>query len=191
MLPDVGSDKRLAFSHFPKRFNGELRHDFFAHLVLQTRPRPPSFNFFPPFRQIGLAGFSLQQPIHFFEHVGNVANDGHIDRHALGNRRRIDVDMNDLVRHRKEMFGVADHPVIETRADGQHHVAMLHRQIRFQRAVHAQHAQKLRIGSRKPAQAHQRIGHRRTQTARQRGQGFGGIAQNHPATRIDDRAFGV
>ena len=65
----------------------------------------------------------------------------------------IDVDVDDLARHLAEMLRVADHAVVETRADGQQHVAVLHRHVGFVGAVHAEHAEELRVGGRIAAQA--------------------------------------
>ena len=40
------------------------------------------------------------------------------------------------------MLGVTDHTIIETRTDGDQHIAMLHGHVGFVGAVHAQHAHK-------------------------------------------------
>ena len=44
---------------------------------------------------------------------------------------------------RGEVLRVADHAVVEARADGEQHVAVLHRHVRFVGAVHAEHAEEL------------------------------------------------
>ena len=54
--------------------------------------------------------------------------------------------MNDLSLHRGEMLGVPDHPVIESGTHRQQHIAVLHGHIGLISAVHAQHAQELRVG---------------------------------------------
>lgn len=91
---------------------------------------------------------------HFIDHVGNITDDGHIHLYALGDARWIDVDMDDLAGNLAEMSGVADHPVIETRPDGQHDIGVLHRHVGFISPMHAQHAKKLLVGGGKTAQAH-------------------------------------
>ena len=48
----------------------------------------------------------------------------------------------------REVLGVADHAVVEARAHGQQHVAVLHRVVGFDGAVHAQHAQELAVAGR-------------------------------------------
>ena len=48
----------------------------------------------------------------------------------------------------REMRRIADHAVVEARADRQQHVAVLHRHVGFVGAVHAQHAEELPVGGR-------------------------------------------
>ena len=74
---------------------------------------------------------------HLVEHVGDVADDRHVDLHALADRRRIDVDVDDLAVGAEEVLRIADHAVVEARADGEQHVAVLHRHVGLERAVHA------------------------------------------------------
>ena len=62
------------------------------------------------------------------------------------------------------------HTVVEARADGQHHVAAMHREVGFVGAVHAQHAEELRIAGRVAAQTHQGVGDRKTGQPSQPGQ---------------------
>ena len=59
------------------------------------------------------------------------------------------------------MLRAANHAVVETGADGEQHVAVLHRHVRLVGAVHAEHAEKFRVARRDRAQAHQRVGARR------------------------------
>ena len=49
--------------------------------------------------------------------------------------------MDDLALDRREVLRVADHAVVEARADGQQHVAVLHRHVGLEGAVHAEHAE--------------------------------------------------
>ncbi len=120
----------------------------------------------------------------------DIADDGHIHLHSFGNGSRIDVDMDDLARHRIEMANIADHAVVETRAHRQQHIAILHAQVGFVRAVHAEHADELLVVRRIAAQTHQRIGTRRAEQTHQFGQLLGSVRQDHPAARIHHRAFG-
>ena len=71
----------------------------------------------------------------------------------------IDVDV-DLLRAGREGVEPAGDAVVEARADADHHVAIVHRQVGFVGAVHAEHAEPLRIGRRIGAEPHQRRGDR-------------------------------
>ncbi|MGF6549829.1 hypothetical protein QFZ96_004900 [Paraburkholderia youngii] len=102
----------------------------------------------------------LQLLDQFLQHFLHVADDRNVDLDALGNGRRIDVDMDDLARPRREVIRIADHAVVETRADGDQHVAVLHRHVGFVRTVHAEHAEEFLVARAVAAQAHQRIGDR-------------------------------
>ena len=60
-------------------------------------------------------------------------------------------------------FGVADDAIVEARADREQDVAVLHRHVRFVSAVHAEHAEKLRIAGGIGTEAHQRVGARKAE----------------------------
>ena len=98
--------------------------------------------------------------------------------------------MNDLAFVLRKVLGVANHAVIKTGAHRQQHVAMLHGVVGFDRAVHAQHAQKLRVAGWECAQAHQGVGARITQHVHQRAQFFRGIAQQHAAAGVNVGTLG-
>ena len=69
----------------------------------------------------------------------------------------------------RERVEPAGDAVVEARADADHHVAIVHRHVGFVGAVHAEHAEPLRIGRRKGAEPHQRRGDRKAgQLARAR-----------------------
>ena len=65
-----------------------------------------------------------------------------------------------LRRARRERVEPAGDAVVEARADADHHVAIVHRHVGFVGAVHAEHAEPLRIGGREGAEPHQRRGDR-------------------------------
>jgi hypothetical protein len=134
---------------------------------------------------VGPGGGFADHADHLGQHVLDVAHDGDVDLDALGDGGRIDVDVNDLAVDRGKVLGVADHAVIEARAHGQQHVAVLHGVVGFQRAVHAQHAQKAPVGGRERTQAHQRVGDRVVQQIHQRAQLGRGIGQQHAAAGVD------
>ena len=99
--------------------------------------------------------------------------------------------MNDLAVGAKEMFRIADHPVVEARADGEQHVAVLHRHVRFVRSVHAGQAGELRIGSRQPAQSHQSVRARIAELADETRELRRRIVQDDAAARIDHRPLRI
>ena len=92
--------------------------------------------------------------------------------------------MNDLALVLCKMLGVTNDAVIESGANGQQYITVLHGVVGFYRSVHAQHAQKLAITRRVGAQAHQCVGARVAQHINQRAQFGGCITQQHPAARI-------
>ena len=91
-----------------------------------------------------------------------------------------------LLRARRERVEPAGDAVVEARADADHHVAVVHRPVRLPGAVHAEHAEPLRIGGRIGAEPHQRRGDRKAGELDQ-------LAQEVARLRagIDDAAAGV
>ena len=92
--------------------------------------------------------------------LAGVADDADVGPHDLADRRGVDVDV-DLLRAGREGVQPAGHPVVEARADADHHVAVVHGVVGLEGAVHADHAQPGRVVGREGAQAHQGRGHRR------------------------------
>ena len=84
---------------------------------------------------------------------------GDVDLDVLVDRGRVDVDV-DLLRAGRERVEPAGDAVVEARADADHHVAVVHRPVGLVGAVHAEHAEPLRIGGRKGAEPHQGRGDR-------------------------------
>ena len=99
--------------------------------------------------------------------------------------------MDDLAFDLGEIRRVADHPVIEARPDREQHVAVMHRHVRFVGAVHAEHADELRIGRREAAQPHQRVGARKPEQAHELRELRRGLGQDDPATGVDHRPLGL
>ena len=121
-----------------------------------------------------------------------VADDRHVDVDVLVDRGRIDIDV-DFLRAGREGIEPAGDAVVEARADADHHIAIVHRHVGFQRAVHAEHAHPLRIGGRKGAEPHQRRGDRIAgeldQLAQQIARRLAGI--DHAAAGVEQRPLGV
>lgn len=115
----------------------------------------------------------------------DIADNRHVDTHGLVDRGRIDIDM-DLLGIRRKRIDATGNTVIETRADADHDIAIMHRHIGFVGTVHAQHAEPVLAGSRIGAETHQRRGDREIGELDQFTQQTGCLR-----TRIDDAAAGV
>ena len=99
----------------------------------------------------------------------------------------------DLGRIGRELVELAGNAIIKARADVQHHVTVVHGQIGFVGAVHAQHPNELLIRSRVGPQSHQGVGDRHAGHAgefNQQLRGFGACV-DHPAPGVDDRTLGL
>src|SRR5919206_233322 len=88
-----------------------------------------------------------------------VAHDRDVGGDVLGDLGRVDVDVDEL-RARGELAELAGDAVVEAGADRADEVRLVHRVVRRARAVHAEHAEPLRVRGREAAEAVQRAGHR-------------------------------
>ena len=127
---------------------------------------------------------------HFGQYVFYVADNRDIHFDAFGNAGRVNVDMNNFFGFFKEFGRYGNHAVIEARTDCQYNVCILHGEVGFVSAVHAQHTQELAVAGRVCAQAHQCAGTRSADHADEFGHFLRGIAQNHAAAEVNNRAFG-
>ena len=120
-----------------------------------------------------------------------VADDRDVDLDVLVDRRRIDIDV-DLGRAGREGVEPAGDAIVEARADADHHVAIVHRPVRLPGAVHAEHAEPLRVGGGKCAKPHQGRGDREPGELDQFAQQVAGAAAgiDHAAATIKHRALG-
>ena len=154
VLADVGGDVGLAvLGQLPERLDDVLRLDHVAGAlrVGQAVLLAPLVDLRPPRRErldVGLGRRLADLRDQLLQHVLDVADDRHVDPDALGDRRRVDVDVDDLALDRREVLRVADDAVVEAGADGEQDVAVLHRHVRFVGAVHAEHAEELRVARR-------------------------------------------
>ena len=98
--------------------------------------------------------------------------------------------MNDFFRFFAEFGRHRHHAVVKTRAHSHHHIGIMHGQIGFISAVHAEHAEELPVGRRISAQAHQSAGARHAGELHKFGELLRGIAQHHAAAEIHQRALG-
>ena len=94
----------------------------------------------------GPARFALADTFaraHEFEHLGqddlDVADDRHVNLDVLGDRRRVDIDMNDGLGLGREIGDASGHAVVEARADRDQAIGIAHGGIGAVRAVHPEH----------------------------------------------------
>ena len=153
----------------------------------------PAFNRLPPSRQstgLDAGGGLADHRDQLGQHVFDVANDRDVNLDALGDAGRVDIDVDDLAVVLRKVLGVANHAVVKTCADSQQHIAVLHGVVGFDGAVHSRHTEVFAVTGREGTQAHQRIGDGVAEHVDQRAQLFGGIAQQHTAAGVDERALG-
>ena len=106
---------------------------------------------------------------------------------VLGDLRRVDVDVDEL-RVRGELRQLAGDAIVEARADAADEVGLVHRVVRGARAVHAEHAQPLRVRRGERAEAHQRARDREAVGGRELDELLGGVRVDDAAAGVDDRA---
>ncbi len=193
MLADFGGDDRiLVLRQREQTLYCQLGHDLVLALgVGKAVTRLPARNPRLPFAKVArLAGTPCLDQL--IEHGRTVADDTDIDGHHLVDAGAVDIDVN-LLRSGRERVEPSGHAVVEPRTDVHHHVALVHRHVRFERAVHAQHTQPVRMVGGESAQAHQRRSGRRAgqllklaqQLARAR------TRIDDPAAGVENRAFGI
>ena len=181
--------------HFAQGFDDFLRLDDSAvalvvreHLAIAT----PFVDLLPPGiqrRLVRLLADFLEDTEHFAEHAVDRADNRHVGLDHLGDRRRVDVDVDDLG-VRAELGRAVDHTVVEACAHSEDHVGVVHGHVGGVAAVHAEHAEELAVGTREATEAHQGIGDRQVQRLGNFGQGFGATAEDHATAGVDDRALG-
>jgi hypothetical protein len=110
----------------------------------------------------------------------------------LVDRRGVDVDMCLAAASRAEVRDAAGDPVVEARADVDHQVAAMHREVGLVEPVHPQHAEPLLARGRVGAEAHQRRGDRKARGLHQFAQELAGLGPgiDHAAAGVEDRALG-
>ncbi len=139
-------------------------------------------------RRVGPMRARAPQPHHVLEHMRAIADDAEIDLDVLVDRGRIDVDVN-LLAVRRESVETSGDAVVEARADADHQIAIVHRVVGFERAVHAEHAEPLLVGGGIGAQTHQRRSDGKAGQLHQFAQQRRGVRAgvDDPAAGIEDR----
>ena len=130
-------------------------------------------------------------PLDHCQHVGehrlDVADDRDVDLDVFGNRRRVDIDMDDGLGVGREVGDASGHAVVEARADRHQAIGIAHRRIGAVRAVHPEHPQAQRVGGGHRAQAHQGLGHRDAHAARKLGKLGRRARPLHAAADVEQR----
>ena len=124
--------------------------------------------------------------------MGAIADDGDIGLDVLVDRGAVDIDV-DLLRSGREGIDPPGDAVVEARADADHHVAIVHGVVGFVGAVHAEHAEPLRVGGGIGAEPHQRRGDGKAGHADELAQFLAGAGPgiDDAAAAIEDRALGA
>ena len=104
---------------------------------------------------------------------------------VLGDLGRVDVDVDEL-RGWGELAQLAGDPVVEAGADRDDQVGLVHRVVGRPGAVHAEHAEPLRVRRREATEAHQRAGDREVVGCGQLAQLLGRAGVDHAAARVED-----
>ncbi len=159
MLANAGDIHRLGTGQLTNALNGILRGE-----QAVARRRVPErvallqqVQALPPRRQIGELCAGLQSRYgcdEIADHLGGVADDRHIGGTDLADLGGIDIGVDHL-RIGCEQRGLACHAVVKARTDRDEQVALLQREHRRHRAVHAGHAEVLRVRVWKDAARHQ------------------------------------
>ena len=181
---DVGRDDHVALREPVDRREDGLRHDRAGgRLVPGERILLlPLLALGDPRGVVGLV--HLRQQV--AKHGLDVAHAREVAAHALGDRRRVDVDVHDL-RVRGELAHLAGHAVVEARADREQHVAFVESLVGGDQAVHADHVQRERVALREHAEAHERRRHRDVRLVRELGELLHRVGAADAAAGVDER----
>ena len=183
-----------AFGQFLKTLQRVLRFDGgFRIGVGQTVDFFPIVDLFPPFFQTLFVGHAAARFPNFqqvFQYVANVADDRDINVDDFVDRRCVDVDMR-FFRFWRKRIGAAGDTVVETCANADHQVTVVHGHVGFVQAVHAQHTQPAVTRCRVGAQTHQGRGDRETRCVNQFAQQLRcrWARVDHAAAGVEHRAF--
>ena len=195
MLPDLGRNDRVAARRLRRLVqvaDGALRHDLGTGLyIIEAAAGAPSLDPRPPFGEVGpdMAAGAKAIEDRLNCQTG-ISDDRQININSLVDRTAIDIDV-DFFGLGRERIEASSHPVVEARAEADDQVRLVHRQIGFIGAVHAQHAEPLVRRRREGAQAHERGRNRATDPIRQFAQQYAGLrtAVDDAATCIEDWAL--
>ena len=131
--------------------------------------------------------------LHQLEHVGqhelDIADDRNIDLDVLGNRRGVDIHMDDRLGFGRKVGEPPGDPIVEARSHGDQAIGVGDRGVGAIRTVHPEHPEAERVRSRKRSQPHQRFAKRDSQAAHELGQLGRGARPLHAAADVKQRAL--
>ncbi len=162
---------------------------------LQRMLRFPGADLPPPGAARGGAGFvggngalgdQLVEPA---QHALHIAHNGHLRSADLADFGGVDVHM-DYFGVRREGCQAAGHAIVEAHAEGDQHVARSHRHIGGVAAVHARHADEIRMPRRQGAQPHEGVDRGDVGQFHQFAQLRGGAGGDDAPARINQRPLG-
>ena len=197
VLTHPGDHVGLALGQVRQLLDDVLRLDHIVVPVVAQRevalpvrdlrgPLPPAFGHRGGHPVLQLLPHRLDQAA---QHALAVADDRDVDLDVLGDRRGIDVDVDDL-RVRREGVHPPGHPVVEARGHRHQAVGVVHRHVGVVGAVHAEHVERERIGHRKRAQAHEGLGERDLGQVRQLPQLGRGVRGDRAPAHVEHRPLG-
>ena len=137
------------------------------------------------------------RPLHALElldqpggHVLGVADDGDERRDVLADLGRVHVGVDDA-RVRREGLELAGHAVVEARPEVDEQVALVHRVVGGDGAVHAEHAhgELVRLGE--GAEGHERGRHRQAAQLGEPQDLGGGVGGDRAPAEVEHRALGL
>ena len=166
VLTHVGGDEGLPLGHLVERLYHLLRLDQGGvGLVGQAVAGAPLIDLAPPVRQRLLVVVEAALADHFqhlLQHGFHRADDGHMGLYRLGDGGGVYVDV-DYGGVGAELAHVVGDAVIEAGTHGEDEIRVVHALVRFEGAMHPQHADELRMGAAEGPQSHQGGGHRQVQ----------------------------
>ena len=166
VLADFGGDVGIVPpGRFRQTLQRILRHDDVVGILVGKRVAcPPARDLAMPLRRLRLFRLGRQCPPqtnHIFQNMTDITDDRNVDANILVDRGRIDIDV-DLLGIGRKGIQPAGNTVVETRADTDHDVTIMHGHVGFVRTMHAEHAQPLVPGGGIRAETHQGGGDRET-----------------------------
>ena len=137
----------------------------------------------------GETGLKLRQQIK--KALPNIPHNWNVDLHTLRDRRRVDIDVHNLVGVLGKMLRISDHTVVKPGPNRNQHIAMLHRHVGLVGPVHPGHPNKLGVTRPVGAEPHQSVGARKAQQIHQPIEFRRRVGQNHATAGVNHRALSV